>query len=477
MIKIKKIALGIGLVLGISQAVFSQNQSDYELIKNTLVKHYNAGKYVKVYPMLSAYFKRQISEEALVFFLESNIQEKLGKIKTCKFTGIEDSSYVFLTTFKNGKLNLFLNLNQQQEINGLRFLPVPKPIKLKENKPVVLLSNNSLKTDLDKKIDSLVRGHWSSKKNVGLSIGLIQSGKQFTYGYGTIKVNSGIIPDKQTVMEIGSITKTFAGLLVAQAEQEGKLRIQDDIRKYLSSDYPNLMFNNKPITIQHLITHTSGLPRIPDNLSDQPDYNPLDPYKNYHKQMMLDYLQKIKLKAEPGTVSAYSNYGTGLLKIILEQVYNKSFDLLLEEHLLKPFNMKHTFIQVPQDTSLQLANVYDNGHEVLRWQLGDMVTAGGLSSTVEDMLNYLTEQYRSQNKAVKQSHEVLFKENTMQGTAYLWVVTTLKNGNHLIWHNGATGGSSSFCGFIKETGDAVVVLGNSTESVDNLAIQLLGALN
>lgn len=476
MIKIKKITLSIGLIWGISQITFAQAQSDYETIKNILLKHYNAGEYVKVYPMLSTEFKRQISEEALVFFLESNIREKLGKIKTCKFTGIEDSSYVFLTTFKHGTLNLFLNLNQQKEISGLRFLPVPKPIQLKGNKPVVLLSSNLLKTALDKKVDSVVRSQWNSKKHVGLAIGLIQSGNQATYGYGTIKVNSGIIPDKQTVMEIGSITKTFAGLLVAQAEQDGKLNIQDDIRKHLSGIYPNLMFNNKPITIQHLITHTSGLPRIPDNLADQPDYSPLDPYKNYNTQMMLDYLQKVKLTTEPGTISAYSNYGTGLLKIILERVYNKSFNLLLEENVLKPFNMKHTFIQVPQDTSLQLANVYDNGHEVLRWQLGDMVTAGGLSSTVEDMLSYLTEQYSSQNKAVKQSHEVLFKENTMQGTAYLWVVTTLKNGNHLIWHNGGTGGSSSFCGFIQETGDAVVVLGNSTESVDNLAIQLLRAL-
>jgi CubicO group peptidase (beta-lactamase class C family) len=102
-----------------------------------------------------------------------------------------------------------------------------------------------------------------------------------------------------------------------------------------------------------------------------------------------------------------------------------------------------------------------------------MVAAGGLSSNVQDMLAYLTAQYQQQTPAIKQSHEVLFRENVKQGTACLWVVTTLKDGNHLIWHNGATGGSTSFCGFIPETGDRIVVLSNSSQSVDQLAIQLM----
>lgn len=473
MIRIKKITLGISLILLDVLTLKAQTLADYELVKSKIVTYYNASTYTKVYALLSAEFKRQISEEALVFFMESNLYEELGRIKSCKFVREEDSSYLFLTTFKKGKLNLFLTLNNNKEIDGLRFLPISTPVQLKANKTKALLTNNPLKTNTDKKADSLVRAFWDAKKRVGLSIGLIKAGETFTYGYGEVGVNSGIIPNKETIMEIGSITKTFAGLLVAQAVQDGKLNIQDDIRKYLSGDYPNLMFNNAPITVQHLLTHTSGLPRIPDDLSNQPDYNPINPYKNYSKQMMLDYLRQVKISQQPGTVFSYSNYGTALLSIILEQAYHKSFDALLHEKVLQPFRMQRTFIQVPPELAGQQANVYDNGHEVLRWQLGDMVAAGGLSSTVEDMLNYLTEQYRSQNKAVQQSHEILFKENTMQGTAYLWVVTKLKNGNHLIWHNGATGGSSSFCGFIPETGDRIVVLSNSSQSVDQLAIQLM----
>ena len=193
--------------------------------------------------------------------------------------------------------------------------------------------------------------------------------------------------------------------------------------------------------------------------------------------MMLDYLHKIKMDKEPGTIWSYSNYATALLKIILEQACKKSFDTLLAEHLLKPLEMKHTFIHVPQDATIKQAQVYENGHQVQIWNLGDMVAAGGLSSSIDDMLIYLAAQYQEKSAAIKKSHEVLFQENVKQGTGYLWLVTTLKDGKHLVWHNGATGGSGSFCGFIQETGDIVVILSNSGESMDLLAVDLLRNLN
>ncbi len=473
MIRVKKITLGISLFLIGVLTLQAQTKADYELVKDKMRSYYNAKAYAQIYTMLSAEFKRQMSEDALVFFMESNIYEELGKMKSCKFVREEDGSYLFLTTFKKGELNLFLSLNKNKEIDGFRFLPISKPVQLKANKTRALLTNNPLKTNTDKKVDSLVRASWDAKKRIGLSIGLIKSGETLTYGYGEVKVNSGMIPDKETIMEIGSITKTFAGLLVAQAVQDGKLSLQDDIRKYLPGNYSNLVFNNVPITVQHLLTHTSGLPRLPDDLSNQPDYNTLNPYKNYSKQMMLDYLHQVKMEQQPGTTSSYSNYGTALLSIILEQACHKSFATLLDEQVLKPLGMSNTFIDVPQDKANQQATVYNGSHEVLRWQLGDMVAAGGLSSNVQDMLAYLTAQYQQQTPAIKQSQEVLFRENVKQGTACLWVVTTLKDGKHLIWHNGATGGSTAFCGFIPETGDRIVILSNSNESVDQLAIQLM----
>ncbi len=142
-------------------------------------------------------------------------------------------------------------------------------------------------------------------------------------------------PTANTLYEIGSITKTFTGTLLAQAVVEGKVNIDDDIRKYLSGSYPNLVYKGHPVKLFHLINHTSRLPfLLPNNINLSNFSQDTIPYivsaqqKNYSKETFLKDLHVVELDTIPGTKYGYSNASTQLLGFILEKLYKYVFDKL-----------------------------------------------------------------------------------------------------------------------------------------------------
>ncbi|RNL91312.1 class A beta-lactamase-related serine hydrolase [Sinomicrobium pectinilyticum] len=101
-----------------------------------------------------------------------------------------------------------------------------------------------------------------------VSIGIYKDGKTYTGHYGELDKEKGNPPTDSTIYEIASVSKTFAGILVARAVMDDTLDLEEDIRKYLRDDYPNLEYKGKPIKIKHLITHTSRLPKfLPDSIN------------------------------------------------------------------------------------------------------------------------------------------------------------------------------------------------------------------
>ena len=197
---------------------------------------------------------------------------------------------------------------------------------------------NSINTDnkQNKKIDKIVHNavqiFLSDSSRVGLSIGIYTSGKEFFFNYGSIEKEKQILPTSKTIYEIGSISKTFTGTLLAQAVKDKKVKIDDDIRIYIDGNYPNLEYNGQPIKLSHLVSHISGLPPfLPDNpkLFDNPNFDIL-PFtiskiqNNYTKTNFFIDLHNVKLDTIPGYNFHYSNSGAQLLKFILEKVYNNA---------------------------------------------------------------------------------------------------------------------------------------------------------
>jgi serine-type D-Ala-D-Ala carboxypeptidase/endopeptidase len=325
-------------------------------------------------------------------------------------------------------------------------------------------------------VHSLCQNYMALPQTCAISIGVLQNGKRTYYNYGETARGSARLPDQQSVFEAGSITKTFTGLLLARAIAEKKVKPEDDIRDYLPGHYPNLAYGNTPITLLHLANHSSGLPRIPANLFTQENFDSLNPYKNYTEKMLYQDLRLLVIDQPPGSSSNYSNYGMAVLGKILEKVYKKKYSELVQEMILNPLNMKNSCIDLTPELGKKLVPGYSAaGTGTKHWDLGVFQPAGALHTGTEDMLNFLNYQLLEPDTACKLSHQTSFEKK--EKVALAWQIRTGKSTGDLYWHNGATYGFSSFCGFIPGVNSALVILANASASTDYLAIQVLRYLS
>ena len=122
-------------------------------------------------------------------------------------------------------------------------------------------ARGGVKQDVDVVVERAARKFMSDARAVGLSVGVLKGGKTYTYNYGEVEKGKGRLPTRHTLYEIGSVTKTLTGVLLARAAVEGRVKLDDDVRKYLDGDYPNLEFDGRPVRLVHLINHTSRTSR------------------------------------------------------------------------------------------------------------------------------------------------------------------------------------------------------------------------
>ena len=176
---------------------------------------------------------------------------------------------------------------------------------------------------------------------------------------------------------------------MAQAIYDGKIRIDDDIRKALPDSLPNLEYDGQPITFRHLVTHTGGLPDmfpITPGLFDNPDFDTL-PYqinelqKGFNRAQFMEELQKVTLDTLSGHKFQYSNVGANLLGYCLEGLYGKSYDGLLKAFILGPLQMENTALQLTADQKKNLAEGFNhNGKKMPFYAVKGMSAEGGLKS-------------------------------------------------------------------------------------------------
>ena len=119
-------------------------------------------------------------------------------------------------------------------------------------------TNDPIQLSMDQNADSLLL---DSKINA-VSIGIYKDGKKYTAHYGELDRGMGNRPTDQIIYEIASVSKTFKGVLVANAVLEDKIQLGDDIGKYWKEDFQNFDYDGQPVTIGHLLTHTSGMPKL-----------------------------------------------------------------------------------------------------------------------------------------------------------------------------------------------------------------------
>jgi CubicO group peptidase (beta-lactamase class C family) len=311
----------------------------------------------------------------------------------------------------------------------------------------------------------------SDARAVGLSVGVLKGGKAYTYNYGEVEKGKGRLPTPHTLYEIGSITKTFTGVLLARAAVEGRVKPDDDVRKYLDGDYPNLEFDGRPIRLVHLINHTSRLPFVlPDRPELFKDPNPFELPKilteierNYTREDFYRDLHKVRLDKAPGSDFKYSNAAAQLLGFILERVYRAPYERLVAEKIASPLKMRETVLTPSAAESKRLAKGhYENGSVALP-VTPQSQAAGGLRSSVSDMLKYVEFHLDEEDEVVKLSHRPTWGDIKYYASGLSWQMNMTQGGRRRIWQSGGTFGFSSYCAVFPELGLGLVLLSNESD--------------
>jgi len=327
---------------------------------------------------------------------------------------------------------------------------------------------------VDEIVKPLVDGGWIK----GLAIGFVSDKGEQTLGYGAISDSDPSPPTPETVFEIGSVTKTFTGIILAQMVEDGAVKLDDKAQQHLGMTLMVPINKERPITLVDLATHSSGLPRMPSNFSPK---DPENPYADYTVAQMGQFLMRHKLQRKPGEKSDYSNLGMGLLGHILQLKSGYDYESLLEKVITGPLEMTHTRITLDEDDLKRLAQGHDSdGQPAKNWDIPTLAGAGAIRSTSGDMLKYVAANLGLRpsklDKAIALSHQIHFQnpENDGGDVGLGW---QLQRANKVVWHNGGTGGYSSFIGMQPEKKIGVVVLGSSSSDyVTQMGFRLLKLL-
>ncbi|WND80528.1 serine hydrolase domain-containing protein [Lysobacter capsici] len=288
--------------------------------------------------------------------------------------------------------------------------------------------------DLETEIDEIAENLIKQPLLHSTSIGVVYRGKEIIRHRGDMLAGRPSPPTDATLYEIGSLSKTLAGTLMANAVLERKLGLDDDVRMYLSEPYPNLQYKGEPIRIRHLLTHTSGLPNmLPErantvlaNFTDQRTPNEINAvYANYGQVDFFKDLHAVEIPRMPGKKYAYSSAGTELTAHVLETIYQRDYESLLRGFFSDSAAMTGIRIGLSDAEADRLAIGYHSDNPVATTPMPQLPwgASGNVKATVPDMMKYLKFQLAN-DAVVKESHRSLVEFDSDFSIGYFWNIVT-----------------------------------------------------
>lgn len=315
------------------------------------------------------------------------------------------------------------------------------------------------------------------QQSVGIVVGVIEPGGRRVIAHGTLAKNDKRPVKGDTLFEIGSATKVFTSLLLADMVRRGEVALSDPVSKYLPAEVKVPERGGKKITLEQLATHTSALPRLPSNMQPK---DPANPYADFTVRQLYDFLSTHELTRDIGAQYEYSNLGVGLLGHVLALRAGTDYETLVRTRILEPLGMKSTSITLSKPLKERLAAGHDAELKpASNWDIPTLAGAGALRSTANDMLAFLAANlgYTKTPLAAPMAAMLAPRHPTsMAGTeiALGWHISKI-NDREIVWHNGGTGGYRSFAGFDAKRRVGVVVLSNASPNagVDDIGRYLL----
>jgi len=308
----------------------------------------------------------------------------------------------------------------------------------------------------------------------GIVLGLLEangSTRILAYGDG----GSGARPlGPASVFEIGSVTKTFTGTLLADMVARGEVGLEDPVSSYLPDGVRVPSFEGREISLLDLATHTSGLPGAPGHIPA----DPTDPWADWTVDELYGWLSGYQLQREPGTVYEYSNVGMGLLGRALARRAGKTFPDLVEERILQPLGMELSGYEVGGDIGQWMVQGYQGPDPVPPWSGSEAIAgAGGLRSNLQDMLKYLAANVASDGSELGEAMRMAWEPRrpTGQGGEQVglgWNVSRV-NGRTMVRKTGGTGGFHAEVVFDPDRRIGAVILANAANYAEGLGQDLV----
>ena len=308
----------------------------------------------------------------------------------------------------------------------------------------------------------------------GLSVGYLEGEHYGIVHLGTAN-QAKEKANNLTVYELGSISKVFTSLLLADAVVRGEIKLNAaaDVANPAGIRFPSR--DGTSIKWIDLSTHRSGLPRLPGNF---PLTDLTNPYRDYDSKKAAEFLNHYELPRQPGKSQEYSNFGVSVLGYLVAQNAGKSYEELLRERIANPLRMTDCTVSLSSDQTKRLAMPHDKfGSATSPWTFADLPGAGGVHATMRDLMRFARAQLTPPTGKLGDAIELAWKQQRdadASGPA-MGLGWMIAGDGQTRWHNGQTGGFHAALFINREFKCAVVVLCNTavTNEIDQLAIQLI----
>ena len=448
-------------------------------LNDSLIARFNRADFKGMYAYESTDLAKKDPEAGFVSYFKQLLSDN-GKIKSSKLLSEKDNHHFFewLGEKKNERIEILASTSAVMDDYFLSdFIEQP------DARTGALKTDDPLKTRQDSAVQKAASIYLSDPNSAGLSIGIYDNGKTYTYDFGEVKKGSNILPTPDNEYNIGSVAKTFVATMLAEAVIEGKVKLDDDIRKFLPGKYPNLEYQGHPIRLVNLSNHTSGLPTSPivippklmDSLMKLPDSMRFTilvaHFKNFNADSLLKNMHGFKVDTIPGTKYAYNGNAMGVLILLLERIYHQSYEQLLTHYLRTHLDMYHTSSEFTAPGLGKFPQGYNaHGMPMPIIIASQFITAPSVNSTVHDMLKYIRANLAEKDPAIKLTHQVTYDDGKGNVLGLNWMMgKDDDDGTPNTYHLGQTGtGFTTLCVFYPSKQKGYIIFVNDTISQGRL---------
>ena len=315
------------------------------------------------------------------------------------------------------------------------------------------------------------------KQAVGIVVGIIEPNGRRVVAYGHLANGDPRTVDGDTIFEIGSVSKVFTSLLLADMVNRNEVTLDDPAAKYLPGDVRLPERSGKAITLLDLSTHSSGLPSLPSNLKPEDPHNP---YADYSVDDLYQFLAGYTLPRDPGSEFEYSNLGAGLLGHLLALRAGADYESVIRIRITEPLGMPDTGIALSTSMKQRMAT----GHNamltpVANWDFLAFAGAGALRSSANDLLTMLEAFLGYRESPLAPAMKAMLEVRRRHGQTEIglgWMISSTHD-RRIAVHDGGTGGFRSWVGYDPKERIGVVVLSNASTLIGgfDIGIHLLDA--